>query len=257
MPAHLVAWTESIAPNTWVEIDALKDDVLSRTTPERFMVPSDINNIHWAAALSANLARAYIKTPSLEVKRTLLDVIPHVRGAIKFPLDYVPIKKIEPAQALVPTEEISVWAIQNGTAAERVYALALLGSPTLEPAPAGEIRIVRCTSATTLTANEWTSCKLTPDIALEAGTYALVGMLPISANAIAARAIITGQVYRPGVPALAGDEYVTKVLHKDWFELFGGFLFGTFTHLTIPEIQFLSSAADTSEVVYLYVIKTA
>jgi len=180
-----------------------------------------------------------------------------VKGAVKFPLGYVPICKPTTPVALTPTEEISVYAIQTGAAAERVYTLALLGSPTIEPAPAGDIRVVRCTSATTLTANEWTSCKLTPDVALEAGTYALVGMVPISANAIAARAIITGQVYRPGVPALAGAEADVKVHSKEWFEFFGGYLFGTFTHLTIPEIQFLSSAADTSEVVYLYIIKTA
>jgi hypothetical protein len=239
------------------EIDALKDDVLSRTTPERFMVPADINNIHWLAALGLNLSRAYIKTPSLEVKRTLLDIIPHVKGAVKFPLTYVPVSKFSPPVSLVPTEEVSAFAVQTGTTAEREYILALLGSPTIEAPPAGEVRMVRCTGNTTLTANEWTSVKITPDIALEAGTYALVGMVPISANAIAARAIITGQVYRPGVPALAGSEADAKVCSRAWFELFGGFLFGTFTHLTIPEIQFLSSAADTSEVVYLYVVKTA
>jgi hypothetical protein len=32
---------------------------------------------------------------------------------------------------------------------------------------------------------------------------------------------------------------------------------GSFPHTDLPQVQFLSSAADTSEVVYLYLVKTA
>jgi hypothetical protein len=256
MPAHLCAFTASISPNTETELSVVQDDVLSRSGDTRFFVPADVNNIHWAAALSANLLRAKIEAPSLITRRITLDIIPHVRGAIKFPLSYRPIAIQSPPVTLTPTEAISVKAIQGGTAAERVYALIQLGSPTIEAAPAGDVKRVRAISATTLKANEWTTCPLTLETELEAGTYALVGMIPISANAIAARAIIRGQVYRPGVPALAGSEADVKTFEANYMQLFSGYLFGTFTHTELPQIQFLSSAADTSEVVYLYVVKT-
>ena len=119
---------------------------------------------------------------------------------------------------------------------------------------------MRCRSSTTLTAREWTSCKITPDVSLEVGTYTLVGMLANSATAIAARAIISGQVWRPGVPALAGDERVVKNCDPLYLSGVQRYAMGSFTHLTIPEIQFLANAADSgtdAQRVYLYLVKTA
>jgi hypothetical protein len=98
---------------------------------------------------------------------------------------------------------------------------------------------------------------LTPDVSLEVGTYALVGFLPISAGCIAARAIITGQVNRPGVPGVAGTESAALKLEPSYLTEIQGYLMGTFSHINLPVIQFLSSSADTSEVVYLYLVKTA
>ena len=254
MTTHLCAYKDTLATNVENEMACVKDDVLTRTATNRFMIPSELPNVYYKAALSANLTKARIYTPSLEVKRTVPYVIPHVRGEIYFTPTLFAVDKCEPMIPLVPTEELSFYATAD--AAVAAYGLVSLAPATLPPVPTGEIRLVRCTSATTLVANEWTSCKLTPDVSLEAGDYALIGMLPISANAIAARVIISGQVWRPGVPALKGDEKDVKECDPLFLTAVQRYLMGSFTHLTLPEVQFLSSAADTEEIVYLWIIKT-
>jgi hypothetical protein len=235
-------------------MDAIKDDVLTRTATERFLVPAGMENVHWKAALSTNLTKARIQTPSLEVRRTKPYVIPQVSDAVSFPLDRFCVDKPYRPISLVPTEEISLYA--QTSANVRAYGLVSLGPATLPAAPAGDIRVVRCTGSTTLTANEWTSVKVTPDVSLEAGSYALIGFLPISTGCIAARAIITGQNWRPGVPGVAETEAAAKKLTPEYLKEVQGYLMGSFTHMTLPEFQFLSSSADSSEVVYLWIVKT-
>jgi hypothetical protein len=63
-------------------------------------------------------------------------------------------------------------------------------------------------------------------------------------------------VYRPGVPGFAGAEQDVLNFTDSIKRHICRFNMGTFTHMTIPEFQFLSSAADTSEVIYLYLVKT-
>jgi len=254
MPAHLIAFSSVVPTDTLQELTALKDDVLTRTSDNRYLVPGEINNVHYAAALSTALSDAYLFAPSFEVKRTRPRIIPSEVSQLKFDLGNPKVCEFKPPLALVPTEELSFYG--KASANVRVVGLALLGSTALEAPPSGEVRVVRCTSNTTLTPFEWTTCKLTPDISLEAGTYALVGFKAISDNAIAARVIVRGQLYRPGVPALAGREPAVWAHGKRYDELCKLMNFGTFGHLDIPEIQFLSSAADDTEVVYLYLVKT-
>jgi len=257
MAQHLAAFYKSSYGETGVEMTALPDDVLTRTSDTRFMVPADLNRIRWGAALGENLKRAYFKAPSLEVRRIIQDIIPHVRGEKKFPLNGFPIFRPFAPIELIATEEVSAILTTDGSSAGDHVVLVSFSPADLPPRPAGDIRVVRCTSNTTLTAFKWTTCKLTPDVQLEAGTYSLIGFLAISANAIAARAIIHGQVWRPGLPAFAGAEEDVKELNNRWLTELADYNMGSFTHLTLPEIQFLSAAADTSEVVYLYVVKTS
>jgi len=255
MATHLCAYTAVLNTDTLTELNVVKDDVLTQSGSTRFYVPPDRAFVHAKAALSTSLTSAYIKTPSLEVRRTTPYVIPSVVDAVSFPLDRFCVDKEERPISLVPTEELGFYA--KTAANVRAYGLVWLGPDTLPAAPAGDVRVVRCTGSTTLTANEWTSVPITPDVSLEVGTYTLVGFLPISAGCIAARAIITGQVNRPGVPGIAGTEAAALKLEPDYLSRLQFYTMGTFSHINLPVIQFLSSSADTSEVVYLYLVKTA
>lgn len=256
MGTHLVAYSSSIDSATPTQLDTLVDDVLTRTGTTRYLVPDDYRYIMWSAALGVSLTRAYLSSPSLQVRRTYAEIIPHRRGANAFSLDglqvHVPIAPIE----LTATEELEALAAEDATGAEREYVLVALGPGERPAIPTGDIRIVRATATTTLTANAWTTVTVTPELSLEPGEYSLIGFLPISAGCIAARALFTGAVYRPGVPGLAGSEAAARSFDPatlpgvQWYEM------GSFTHLTIPQFQFLSASADTSETVIMWVVKT-
>jgi len=99
------------------------------------------------------------------------------------------------------------------------------------------------------------------DNSLEPGQYTLIGFVPISASLVAARAVITGQVYRPGVIGLAGTEqaasdFDNNAFNADPITSLIYYDMGSFNHLNFPQFEFLANAADVSETVYLYVVRT-
>jgi len=257
MVSHLVAFYQAGYNLNDAEINVVKDDVLSRTAATRILVPPDLNRIAWGYAASNNLQKARYFTPSLETRRFYAILHPIRVGGVLPTLDvprvFVPTTPIE----LTPNEELSVKVSVGGTANEDIYALASFQVATLPAVPAGEFKIVRATGSTTLVKGEWTSVKVTPDVSLEAGEYALVGFIAISANAIACRVIIPGQVWRPGLPAFPGTETQALSASTEYFKLFTPYEMGRFDHLHIPEFQFLANGADTSEIIYMYLVKVA
>lgn len=253
---HLCAFYESLDSATLTEIDNVVDDVLTRSSAERFLVPNEFNNILWAAALGANITRAQIAAPSVGVRRMSLEVVPRVRGAAAFTRTMLEIF-IPPAPIpLIASEEIAFQAAEDATGNSAVYGLVALGPKTQPALPAGDIRLIRATGATTLTANRWTTVTVTPELSLEPGRYTLIGFLPISAGCIAARALITGQNWRPGVPGIAAAEATAVNFDAERIERLEYEPMGEFTHINPPQFQFLSSSADTSEVVFMWVIRT-
>lgn len=254
MTTHLAAWFESVAAPADAEINAVADDVLNQPSAERFTVPFEYNNVHWAAALSAEITRARLVTPSLEIRRTRPIIVPHNRAVLPSATlvkVYKPVKPIE----LIPSEELSVRYTASGLA-QNHYALALLGKKDLGALPSGDIRRVRCTGTTTLVASQWTSVTLTPDEQLEAGLYELVNMMAFSVTAIACRVIIQGQPYRAGVMAFNGaSEQVAFDGAHNWEAINKPYPMGRFPHNLLPKVQFLSNAADAAETVLLDLIK--
>jgi hypothetical protein len=257
MVSHLVAFYQSAYNISDQEINVVKDDVLSRTAATRILVPPDLNRIGWGYAAATDLSKARYYSPSLETRRFYAVIHPIRTGGVLPTLDiprvFIPDSPIE----LTPNEELSVKVTVGGTSAEDIYVLANFQVPTLPAPPAGEFKIVRCTGSTTLVKGEWTSVKLTPDVSLEAGEYALVKFIANSENVIAARAIIPGQVWRPGLIGFPGSESAALACGTEYLKLLPSFDMGHFDHLHLPEIQFLANAADTSEVVYLYLVKVA
>ena len=252
---HLCAFYEVIDSASLIEINNIVDDVLTRASDKRFLVPAEFNNVLWAAALGPNVTRAQIVTPSLGVRRMSTEIIPRRRGGIIFTLGFPEIFVPPAPLRLTPSEELALHASEDGAGTTAIYGLIALGPATQPAVPAGDLRIIRATGTTVLTPNKWTTVTVTPELSLEPGTYMLIGFLAISANAIAARALITGQNWRPGMPALAASEaaavdYQALNLERLHFEPMG-----TFTHINPPQFQFLASAADTSQTVFMYVIK--
>lgn len=248
MSFSLVAWAESQdTAGVLTEMSAVKDQHIT-TKGDDVLVPSFAPNLMALFALGTTISRAQFSTPSLR-ERSLIDISPLNIGAepLSNPriVDYVA-KPI----ALTPGEGARFLVAEGAAGLELGVGLAWLQGEA-EAAPDGEIETIRCSSTTTLTANTWTLCELTLSQQLRAGTYAIVGMSAISAGAIAARLVIPGSAYRPGVIAFDaesdfGTTYGRNGKLGSW---------GTFEHVYPPQIEFLSISADTAETVYLDIVK--
>ena len=256
--AHLLAYKGAINSATLVPIEAVPDDIMSIPAPDRVQIPADKNSIHWAAALGTKLIRAQLDTPSLDVKRMTADIVPAAQGAIVFDPAILPIFVPKNDIILTPSENLRVIASATDTGATDVYALIQLKAAGLLPAiPQGDIRIIKCSGATTLVGGKWTTVSVTPDLDLEAGNYTLIGFLPLSATGIASRALFNGQVDRPGMPCIAGAYATSLAFNPMLRDALQYFSMGVFSHITLPQFQFLAAGADTTQDVLMYCIKTA
>lgn len=246
---HLLAYQQSVDAATATAITVVNDGIVSRPGADRFRVPAEMNFVHWAFASGVNLTRAYIETPTLQTRRQRPEIIPHERGAAvitaaEFPL-WIPPLAIE----LAPTEDMQVFVTEDAAGASQVDVIVCIGSPETPDLPSADIRVVRAVGTTTLVARTWTNCPLTLDQGLEPGLYELIGFLAIGATAIAARANITGQPYRPGLIALSGAEGVAREYAPFVFDRLQDYPMGQFTHQEFPSFEFYATAADTAQTV--------
>jgi hypothetical protein len=193
---------------------------------------------------------------SAERKRNILRVLPTNNGVL--PNTASPrISLVHSGYEFDETEDISFRVSYPDVAtAERVVGILSLKGGRDESIPDGEIRLVRCVGSTTLTAHKWSLVTVVPDVQLDAGNYALINFIPYSANCIAARVIVQGQPFRGGVLGLSGASESAALQYSTEFRnYFTDYNYGIFTHKAIPQFEFLSSAADTSQVVYMKVVK--
>jgi len=247
MVFHLAAFYESVpAGASDYEMDVVPDDVLTRTGDERFAIPGDLPRLAFAVK-SKDDRDMLIYTPSLEVRR----INKYIRPTL---WEYGMVD--ETVVSLVPTEELSVITENPDTADEVQAVIVALGE--VEPADISDALLVKATATADLTAGVWNTVKVTPEVQLEAGSYQLVGCVPyigVSGAFMAVRFLFSGQVYRPGLLAMNVDSEVYPNL-----SLAGrGINFGTFTHLTFPEIQVFTDTAATGASVelWMYLRKTA
>lgn len=259
MVLHTFAYTHSKTTTAEEEIPVVVDDVLTRTATTRFMIPPGMTKLYWGFASGAFLGEARLLTPSLETRKYRLRIIPRNVTNNNPVNSYGLIFKPSPPVSFVATEELSFLAsVTDASTARRIVGVFTLGPDSLPPPPAGEPIWIRCVGSTTLTANAWTTVRLTPEVQLEAGVYSLVNAIGYSANAVAVRFIIPGMVWRPGFLAVQGTTEFSALERANWILNFMPEAdYGRFSHLALPEAQFLSTASDTSQVVYLKIIKVA
>lgn len=255
MVTHLCAYYQSAYPTTPTEMPVVPDDVLTRTAATRFMVPAGLKNVLFAFAAGDNLVEARLFSPSLETRKYIARIIPFRRGAPKLDSTKVQIYKPTPPLKLAETEELSILYQTDGTAAADYYVVVSLAPDTLPPPPTGDPIWIKCVGSSTLSKGAWTTVKLTPEVQLEPGIYSIIRFIPISANVVAARLIIPGQVWRPGVIGLPGAESDARDHSPLYHIIFPEYEMGRFSHLQIPEVQFLANDADTNEIVYMKVVK--
>jgi len=248
MAFTLVGFSESQAAGaSYKEILALPDQHVT-VQAEDIIVPPELTNIVCAAVIGSNVTAARIVSPSIRAMIPI-DVEPLNRDAEPLsPFTGIDLKA-NPV-ALTGLEALNVQASNDATAAVRQTALIWLSDGPIAPVT-GKIFTVKATSSTTLTAYTWTNGAITFAQDLPAGRYQVVGMRAESAGLIAARLVFPGYSWRPGV---IGADAVTDLQDEPFrYGRFG--VFGEFDHNRPPTVDFLSASADTSETVYLDLIK--
>lgn len=256
MPTHMLAFFETIDQVALGRINTVQDDVLTPSGDDRFLVPALYNWIHWGFATGANLSQARIVTPRLETQKSDLDIIPHGDGSDLLlkasPSIWIPPRFIE----LDVSEGLEVQTSEDGAGATSQQAFIVLGTQQNEPMPAGDIRSIRLSGTTTLTADQWTSVTLTPESTLEAGTYMMVHFMAHGVSALAARWLPNGGGFRPGMFASSGASPAQFDWNASLWKDLGWFSMLEFTHVTLPQIQYFATAADTVQTVQMWAVRT-
>jgi len=246
MTFTLAGFYKSINVTTLTELTPVSDPIL-RADGNKLYVPS-WNKLVGAYAVGDTVIEAEITTPSLEALSPL-----YIRPCDNNAEPAIPqafYDRFENPKELVATEALRFLAALSAAATKDAYGLVWFGDGDLR-VPAGEIITVKATSSTTLVAKNWTNGALSFVDELGAGRYAVVGMRAESAGLIAARLVFSEISARPGVVGVdAGqDKDVSR------FRLGRAGVFGEFEHTNPPTVDFLSISADTSETVWLDIIK--
>lgn len=246
----LAGYTESVASSgKYVKLAAPSDQHIHSEDKDIF-VPEWASKLAIVFGAGASLQEIRMTSPSLDVTWNP-DLSPVNRGSVT-PSSPVPLADLrEHMLSLEPTEQLNAQIVGDDAGTAEQYTVIGAFVDSIDAVPSGEIKTVKATGSTTLDTNEWTAVPLTFEQQLPAGTYAIVGMRAESSGAQAARLIIPGSQYRPGVVAVnaKGD------LGHPAFREGGMGVFGTFGHQTPPKAEFLSTSADSSETVYLDLIK--
>lgn len=244
---HVGAFTGSITNGALTQVNSLNDQILTIMN-NQFLLSQDYQLL-WAAALGTDLQRARWNQPSM--RKIQLPYVRPIIGDSSVPNDPNIADYSDRSFRLRSKEFFSVDAIQDSAGAQQ--ATVVFGiSPGLRSAPPGNIYTLYGTGSTTLTANEWTDVPITWENDLEGGHYAIVGGVVVSATGIAYRWIHQSQPLRPGGLCVGdNNERTADLFQRDtlgtWLE---------FESDVLPNLQVLSSAADTSQEIYLNVVQT-
>ena len=199
MPHHLIAYYSTAFNNaSLTKLDVQSSDPLlyADATAKTYTPPQDLQLVA-AYAGGTSLTQARIEAPSLQ--RVGYPSIVPLESAASPSGDDVGLAtyRMRPLR-LVNGEGVAVLAA-NGSIG--TVAACLLCSVGTIPVPPGEGFWLRYTDGTTVNAGACTTLSASLDQDLPAGTYAIIGMDHWSATAVAARLIIDGVRYRPGLVA--------------------------------------------------------
>jgi hypothetical protein len=203
----------------------------------------------WAYIQGASITRARIDSPSL--RTYLLPRFPLVRRGTS-PGSEPPVNDFSGyGLVLRSREEIAIQTSNDlGTGSERHHAIICVGD-----APGGGVRApefwIRATGSTTLVPNQWTNVPLAFEQTLPAGNYRITGLILRSATGIAGRVVIPGQGDRHGTLCInaVGQEPNRFLLGARYGD------YGVFSSVALPSVEFLATGADTSQEVYLGIVR--
>jgi len=248
---HLAAYWQSVDPaGAYVQLAAPADSVLTVNTP-RIQVPP-LNNIILAAAglETTVLSQARLVSPSIiSVFRNQISPVNGAAAAGVTPMSPHRICDLRnDPLILVTSEQLTAEISSNPAAVQAQWVLVWFADG--KPAPVdGKVFTARATVANALVAGTWTLNTLTFDDQLPRGRYQIVGMRAQSTTIVAARVIIPGQGWRPGV---MGSPLLTDA-ESPIFRYGNLGVFGEFEDVDNLQIETLGNAADAAAVQVYFV----
>ena len=245
---HLCCYTENLNAGTNQDIDAIQDQVLSIRNND--YTPGINMNLIALAGLGANLTRVRLNSPRVQALQPPY-FLPLITAAQ--PPEDAKAVNLTQRPFLVQNSEGIDWQVTGDQGvAQQQYVFNWL-TTNMQQARVGEIFTLRGTATTTNVANIWNDIDIQWDFNLPQGQYEVIGGVYYGATAIAFRCLFDGQVFRPGGLGGANEGELP------WAAQLNGGLgaWGVFDTVTLPNIQCLSSGADTAQTIYLQVIRVA
>lgn len=244
----VAAFRQSITSTALIAITAVNDPHLT-VAGNDVRVPIFATKLLAAYASGVDILQAQLNSPSLR-SFVPFDIAPTDRAAL--PASAKPLaENWDTPYELIVNEPLNALIANTAAGANLVNAIVWLGDAAITPIT-GEILTVRATSATALVAGAWTNCPLTFANVLPAGKYAVVGMRAESTTVLAARLVLPGFGHRPGCLGNASS----GIGATDKMFRYGNLgRWGEFVNTAPPTVDYLATAADAAEIVWLDIMQ--
>jgi|Deesub1362B_J571_1020462.scaffolds.fasta_scaffold03063_2 hypothetical protein len=244
-----IAYAQSILTSGTVQpIDAVPDTHV--TVKDKFIYIPDLNQVvGYGGALSDRVSESYFRAPSLRrIVNLYIGEQNNSQVGAKVGQHYFP----EAPVGLVKNEGLELLSDGggDGTTAQYVIGYVLLSDGPITPVVA-ESFTIKATASISTTAGEWSNGPITFAQTLPVGRYQVIGARCESPTGVAFRFVPVGEFYRPGGVCVTGDGIDAPEIQRRgglgvWFE---------FDSVTPPTLDILTSGTDSSQVLYLDIVK--
>lgn len=248
MEITLVAYSENVAAAiVQQDIDAVPDEHV-RTEGKNIVIPK-LNKIVGIHALGVDIRNVQLVSPSLR-DFALHDVAPvEITDLPVFPPDFFDCAQ-NPID-LETDEQLIARAGNSNVGAQDEHIIIALSDSVITPLQGQKVRTIECTATAPAVANTWQNAQLTLLQTLPVGDYKVIGARCEQANTRAFRLVFVGGQWRPGHLAVASIS--AKSPKGSRFGEMG--VWGKFSHLTPPSIDFFGDGTGGAAIIYLDLVK--
>jgi len=243
MPTTLVAFHKAAVSATLLPLAVVADPHVSYSGND-LVVPA-LNQIVAALCLGGAPTQAQLQSPSLRrlIQEDISTTILTETGA---GADRALVDRRSDPLALDASEKLEAFTIHTTDG----WVFVWLSDGPIEKV-SGAIRTIKCTTGHTTAADAWQNVALTMSQSLPAGRYQIVGMRAFGTNLLAARLVLIGESWRPGVPAGA-DVNMPEVsqFRNGNFGAMGEFEFDQ-----PPSVDLIGNGVTAAEEIYLDLIQ--
>ena len=243
MPSTLVAFHKAAVSATLLPLAVVADPHVSYSGND-LTVPV-LNQLVAALVLGNAPLQAQLQSPSL--RRTIQEDIPAmIATETAVGADTVLHDRRSNPLSLDVSEKLNACTVHTLDG----WCFVWLADKAIDPVR-GEIHTVRCTTGHTTAGDAWQNVALTLSQTLPAGRYQIVGMRAVGTNLLAARLVLIGDSWRPGVPAGASvnSNEPEQFMHGN----FG--VMGEFEFDQPPSVDLIGTGVTAAEEIYLDLIQ--